>query len=167
MSEQSNLVRHDAPLQGHGDVTPVGASDISPRRYSEDWFSQFNLDRTLVLQTLAIAVISGVLAAIIDEALALPVRNLAMTAGGMVGALNGMTYASLKRCHDRSCLVTGLVNGWLAYMVWTFAVHVIGSDAGLVPGQNWFEATLTGLITGAFGFGWMAVVQSVPRRLSA
>ena len=167
MSEQSNNVRDAAAQQSPGHPTPYATTNLSHRHYSEDWFSQFDLDRNLVFQTFAIAVISGIVAAMIDEVLGLPARNLAVTAGGMIGALNGMTYASLKRCHDRSCLVTGLVNGWLAYMVWYFALQAIGRNSGLIVGQNWFEATLTGLVTGGLGFGWVMVVQLAPRRRSA
>lgn len=140
------------------------ARKLSSRNYSEDLVSQFGLDLTLLSQTGIIALVSGILAAILDELLGLPMNNLAFTLGGMIGTLNGLTYASLKRCVDRACLGTGILNGWVAYMAWYFTLQIITSDSSLIAGTDWFEATITGIVAGALGVGWFAVAFLLPKR---
>ncbi len=133
--------------------------------YSEDWFSQFNLDRSFVRRVFVIAVLSGLAAALIDTVLGLPAHNLVVTASGLIAVLNGTTYASLKRCADRPCLFMGVGMGWLAYMVWYFALQIAGTDSGPILDLDWFEATITGLAAGVFGFAWFALVHRLARRV--
>lgn len=140
------------------------ARKLSSRNYSEDLISQLGLDLTLLSQAGLIAILSGILAGILDELLGLPMNNLALTFGGMIGTLNGLTYASMKRCIDRACLGTGIVNGWLAYMTWYFTLQIITSDSSLIAGTDWFEATITGIVAGALGVVWFAVAYMLPSR---
>jgi hypothetical protein len=128
----------------------------------EDWLSQFGLDMGLVLKAVVIAVVSGILAALLDEILGLPADALFVTAGGMVGALNGATYACFKRCYDRSGLAAGIVMGWLATMIWFFTLQIVAGDSSLIAGLDWFEVTITGLVAGAAGFGWFSAVHALP-----
>lgn len=145
-------------------TTPQEPRDMSSRDYSDDIFSQLGLDVTIVIQTLVIAVVSGAVAALLDELFDLPTRNIALTLGSVVAVLNGLTYASFKRCSDLACLGTGLLNGWLAYMAWYFTLQVIISDAVLIAGKDWFEATITGIVAGAIGFAWIAAIRYMPPR---
>jgi drug/metabolite transporter (DMT)-like permease len=132
--------------------------------YSEDWFSRLNLSRTLVRRVLVIAIVSGLAAAVIDLILDLPVNNLAVSASGLIAVLNGAAYASLKHTADRTGLYMGILTGWLAYMIWYFALHIAGVDSDPLAALDWFEALVTGLAAGAFGFACWAVAQRVMQR---
>lgn len=147
--------------------TPRGAErELSPKDYSEDLLGQFGFDTSLVVQTLVVALLSGIVAALLDEGLGLPGANVALTFGGMIGVLNGLTYACFKRCADRTCLTTALVNGWLATMAWYLTLRIVVSDAALIAGMDWFEATITGIVAGALGYLWYTVMHAVPKLLA-
>lgn len=147
--------------------TPPGARrELSPKDYSEDLLGQFGFDTALVVQTLAIALLSGIIAALLDEGVGLPGENVALTFGGMIGVLNGLTYTCFKRRADRTGIVTALVNGWVATMAWYFTLQIVVSDAVLISGMDWFEATITGIVAGALGYAWFTIIHSVPKLLA-
>lgn len=141
-------------------------SEMFHSKYAEDWFAQFGLDITLVGRSLVIALVTGIVAALIDEGLGLPSGVVFLTAGSIVGALNGATYACFKRCHDRAGLVIGIVSGWLATFAWFLALDVFAHSSPLIFGLDWFEVTITGLLTGLLGFVWSSVTHAIPSRLT-
>lgn len=147
--------------------TPPGEPrELSSKDYSEDLLSQFGLDVKMLVRAIVIAVVSGILAAVLDEALSLPTQNVAFTLGGVIGVLNGLNYSCFKRCADGACFSTGVLNGWLATMAWYFTMQIIVDDAILIAGMDWFEATITGIVAGAVGFAWFLIVHTVSRQLS-
>jgi|GEM_PF-2005788 len=133
------------------------------RARSDDLLAQLGIDARLAARTLIITVIMAALGALLDEILGLPGSALRVTFGGtLVAGLSGLTYALFKGREDAPSLIMAAVSGLVAYTVWYIVRDIVGF-AGL--DMNVFKAMVSGVLAGILGFGWLALVREVTRRV--
>ena len=133
-------------------------------KQAEKMLTGIGVDLTTAVQSLAIALVAGVIAALLDEILGLPTNALRFAFGwmGVVAVLSGMIYPVLKRKEDLAGLLVGMTSGAVGYLAWFIVFEIISSTYN----YNIFKAILSGLILGALGVGWLALLRFLPSRLA-
>lgn len=133
------------------------------RARSDSLLVQLGIDSRLAFRTLIIAVIAAALGALLDELLGLPGSALRVTFGGtLVAGLSGLSYALFKGREDAPGLIMAAVAGLVAYLVWYLVRDLVGF-AGL--NMNVLKAMVSGALAGVLGFGWLALLREVQKRL--
>ncbi len=169
MSQENRPETSGPPTPPPGPGKPIRNSNMPSRagamRQMEDTVAQLGIDLNLGTKVLIVAVVSGLVAAVLDEVLGLPTEALRLTFGWMIAALNGANYAFFKRHDDRAGLLMSAVAGLVAFVMWFIVMEIIGGDFGLSYGLNVFKAIVTGIIAGIIGFGWFAIMRKLPDKL--
>lgn len=133
------------------------------RARSDSLLVQLGIDSRLAFRTLIIAVIAAALGALLDELLGLPGSALRVTFGGtLVAGLSGLSYALFKGREDAPGLIMAAIAGLVAYLVWYLVRDLVGF-AGL--NMNVLKAMVSGALAGVLGFGWLALLREVQKRL--
>ena len=133
------------------------------RARSDSLLVQLGIDSHLAFRTLVIAVIAAALGALLDEILGLPGSALRVTFGGtLVAGLSGLSYALFKGREDAPGLIMAAIAGLVAYLVWYLVRDLVGF-AGL--NMNVLKAMVSGALAGVLGFGWLALLREVQKRL--
>lgn len=157
-----------APPPLPSNIRPLPQRPVRPalssgdwRRRGEDLLSQLGIDAALAGRTLAFAIIAAVIGALLDEILGLPGVSLRVSFGGtLVAGLSGLSYAYFKGREDAPGLIMAAFAGMVAYLVWYLVTEIV-SDAFLnVP-----KAMVSGAFAGLIGFGWLALLHEIPKRL--
>jgi hypothetical protein len=132
---------------------------------AEGMLAQLGIDINLAAKALILAVVAGIVAALLDEILGLPTTSLRLAFGWFVPVLAGMTYALLKGKENVPGLIVGAVAGWFAFLFWFIVMEIIGGEFSLSWGMNVFKVTISGIIMGLLGVGWLALVRILPERI--
>lgn len=160
-------------LQGAPPPPPPNIRALPPRptrpalstsewlKRGEGWLSQLGIDSGLATRVTVIALVAGVIGALLDEILGLPGITLRTSFGGtLVAALSGLSYAYYKGREDVPGLIMAAFAGLVAYLAWYLVTEIV-SDAFLnVP-----KAMVSGILAGVAGFGWLALLHAIPRRV--
>ncbi|NDJ75657.1 MAG: hypothetical protein GYB65_05315, partial [Chloroflexi bacterium] len=193
----------DAPMPGEYDLVPnFESSDDALRQAAEGgtpewqqriitilnttgqrtqtWFQGVELDVATLVIVLGLAAVSGLVAAIIDSLLDLPWDRINFTFGWFIAALNGMSYAVIKKKADRAGLLVSMGAGLLAMFFWYILAALVTDDVklGVDDARNiyryWLDeymnllrAWITGIFVGLIGYGWYVLLDVVPGRLTA
>jgi hypothetical protein len=132
-------------------------------KQAQAMMQQAGIDLEIAVKVLALAVVSGIMAAFLDEILGLPTNALRFTFGSLLAALNGPTYLILKGKPDLAGAIAAAVAGLLAFMFWFIIMEIIGGEFGPSYGLNIFKVWITGIIVGLLGFGWVAGLHYLPK----
>jgi hypothetical protein len=137
-----------------------------------------DVDEASAALVVGLAVISGILAAVLDGILQLPGDTMAFTFGWLIAAFNGMSYPIIVKRIDRAGLLLSLILGLLTMFFWFIPAVIITGDPELADTSarnfykywidehvNVFKALYTGLFAGLIGFGWYAGVQTLAQVL--
>lgn len=128
-------------------------------RRSEGWLSQLGIDSGMATRVTLIAIIAGVLGALLDEILGLPGMTLRTSFGGtLVAALSGLSYPYYKGREDLPGLIMAAFAGLVAFLVWYLVTEIVGDAFLNVP-----KAMVSGIFAGMIGFGWLALLHAIPK----
>jgi len=136
--------------------------------------SKAGISLNLAVMVLLLAVVSGVVAALLDTILGLPAGLMSFTFGGFAAALVGMSYPLLRGKVDLGGLAVAAVGGLVTMVIWFILSEIlIGEpDPKTIDDINsrliyksWFneylnilKALLAGIWLGLAGFGWYALI---------
>lgn len=141
--------------------------DVQKR--AQDVLNQLGIDTPIALKVLVLAVVSALLAAILDRILKLPADSLPVLLGGFIAVINGLTYAYLVKKENLTGAIMAAVAGFVALLVWWIATKIIGDqDTGFnftynpADAWNFGEVLLDGVLLGLLGFGWLALLKRLP-----
>lgn len=127
---------------------------------------QLGIETGLGLQVIIIALVSGVIAALIDRILDLPTDTLVFMFGwGLIAALNGPLYYILKGKESLAATVMSAVSGFLALLAWWIVTKLVGErDFGYNPADqyNLLELLVSGIVVGLLSYGWFVLVRRLP-----
>ncbi|WP_162909440.1 sodium/proton-translocating pyrophosphatase [Aggregatilinea lenta] len=156
------------PLRPAGSNTnsrPQAAQVDEVRRKATAALVEAGIDVPVAIQTLIIAAVGGLLAALLDEILGLPTGALWFTFGWIVAAFSGATYAMVKNAKGLPAAIMSLVAGIVAFLLYFILTEIIGDEYGWTYSLNVFKAIITGAIVGLIGFGWFALMKWLPAKL--
>lgn len=136
------------------------------------------IDFTIAIKVLIIAVVSGLLAALLDQIVGLPTGALAFSFSWFVAALNGPTYAFFKGKDDLAGVVMAAVAGLVTLFFWFIMLKIlVGSNPKIesLSAHNllvyWFDhylnilkAMLSGILVGLLSYGWFAGLRRLPAK---
>lgn len=138
---------------------------------------RIGIDLNIAIKVLIVAVVSGILAGLLDVILGVPNDVLAFTFGWIIVALNGPTYAFFKGKDDLAGLVMSAISGMLVYMIWFLVAEIIGDDklstsdsSTRIGFQFWFnqltifKVAFAGILVGMLSFGWYAGLRRLPQK---
>jgi hypothetical protein len=130
---------------------------------------QLGIDIDTGLKTLLLAVVFGVIGAILDRLFKLPTRTLFMSFGMWAAVLNGFTYASFRGRESIAALVMAACNGFVALLLWWIVTKLVGDRTTTVAGfkytsnpadgYNILKMLVTGVIAGLLGLCWFMAVE--------
>ena len=130
---------------------------------------QLGIEPALGTRVLIFAVVSGIVAAIIDRVLDLPTGALMFMFGwGLIAALNGPTYLFAKGKESTAALVMSAVTGFVALLAWWIVTKLVGErDFGYNPADalNLFEVLITGVVVGLLSYGWFVLLRWLPGKM--
>ena len=130
---------------------------------------QLGIEPVLGIKVLIIAVVSGIIAAIIDRVLELPTGVLWFMFGwGLISALNGPTYFFAKGKESLAALVMSAVTGFAALLAWWIVTKLVGErDFGYNPADalTLLEVLVCGVVVGLLSYGWFVLVRRLPARI--
>jgi hypothetical protein len=153
---------------------------------AQNFVKQLGIDTDIAIKVLILAVASGVLSAVLDRVLGLPVGGLAFTFGWIIVALNGASYSVFKEGTDLGGLVMAIVSGLATALLWFVVAKLISEDikefnksvADMAENSpqryafvfwlnelNILKVMLAGIIGGLLGFGWLALLRRLPKKL--
>ncbi len=146
------------------------AQQRKPQDQAQRVLDQLGIETGLGLQTVIIALVAGVIGALIDRILELPTGTLQFAFGGaLIAALGGPLYYLLKGSKESvAATVMGAVNGFLALLAWWIATKLIGErEAGILkynPADNldFLDVLVSGVIVGLLSYGWFVLVRRLP-----
>ncbi len=191
MSEEQKPPERPAPSQFQSPPLPndqalraAATERPDPRQIymeqAQSYMKQIGINIDLAIKVLIIAAVSGVLAALLDRIVGLPVGGLAFTFGWIIAALNGATYAYYSGNHNLSGLIMAAVSGVVTLLLWYVVMEIIGRDprdfkiddydSQVFAFSAWFDqlnvlkVILTGIIVGMLGFGWFALLRRLPEK---
>lgn len=135
----------------------------------QDVLNQLGIDIPIALKVLVLAVVSALLAAILDRILKLPADSLPLLLGGFIAVINGLTYAYLTKKENLAGAIMAAVAGFVALLIWWIVTKIIGDqDTGFnftynpADAWNFGEVLLDGVLLGLLGFGWIALLKRLP-----
>ncbi len=128
---------------------------------------QLGIETGLGLQVIIVAVISGIVAALIDRILDLPTEALVFMFGwGLIAAFNGPLYYLLKGNKESiAATVMAAVSGFLALLAWWIVTKLVGErNFGYNPADqyNFLELLVSGVVMGLVSYGWFVLVRRLP-----
>lgn len=131
---------------------------------------QLGIEPGLGLRVLIIAVVSGVIAALIDAVIELPTETLWFMFGmGLISALNGPTYLFAKGKESIAATVMSAVTGFVALLAWWIITKIAGErDYGYNPADNLnlLEVLVCGVVVGLLSYGWFVLLRRLPSRIA-
>lgn len=173
-------------LNNAGSGNNMQMQDMQKR--AQDMLNQLGIDIPTAITALVLALVTGLVAAIIDRVLGLPdisfkggdslevdlTGNL-LFFGAFIAVLNGATYAFLKEKVDLGGVVMAAVSGFVAFLVWWIVTKIIGGqeftleseakvnvDYNAADAFNVLELLVDGVVLGLIGFGWFALLKRLP-----
>jgi hypothetical protein len=128
---------------------------------------QLGIETGAGLQVIIVALVSGVVAALIDRILDLPTDALVFMFGwGLIAALNGPLYYLLKGSKESvAATVMAAIGGFLALLAWWIITKLVGErDFGYNPADqyNLLELLVSGVVVGLLSYGWFVLVRRLP-----
>jgi len=126
------------------------------------YVTNLGIDIPLAINTIIIAFVGAVLAAVLDVVLGLPTNALRFAFGWPVAALAGATYSYYTRGYRLPAIIMAVVNGMIALLVYYVVAELLGYNGFWTWQMNVLKALVTGLVLGLVGFGWFYVVRRVP-----
>ncbi len=129
---------------------------------TSSYASNLGIDVPLAVNTLIIAFVGAVVAAVLDVVIGLPTEVLRLTLGWLVAALAGATYSFYTRGYRTPAIIMAAVNGMVAMLVYFVVYELIGDEFGLTWQMNVFKALVTGFVLGLVGFGWFYILRRIP-----
>ncbi len=147
-------------------------------RQAEVRIKQMGIDIDVAIKVLILALVSGILAALLDAILGLPAGVLAFTFGGFVAVLNGASYAFFTGSYKLDGLVMSAVSGLVTMFVWYIVASILLGDPEFKDSAHDFlykgwvdeyvnlpKAMIAGIVAGMLGFGWFALLRRLPKNL--
>jgi hypothetical protein len=128
---------------------------------------QLGIDTDTGIKTLLLAVVFGVIGAILDRLFKLPTGTLFMSFGMWAAVLNGFTYAALRGRESIAAVVMAACNGFVALLLWWIVTKLIGDrhigsyTYNPADGYNILKMLVTGVIAGLLGLCWFMAVEQV------
>ena len=156
---------------------------------------QLGIETGLGLQVIIVALVSGIIAALIDRILDLPTDALVFMFGvGLIAALNGPLYYLLKGNKESlAATVMAAVSGFLALLAWWIVIKLIAGEEtfGYVSIEQWLKAfekaafsdeditlrsntadqlnllevLISGVVVGLLSYGWFVLAHRLPKLL--
>ncbi|MCZ7541682.1 MAG: hypothetical protein M5U29_17565 [Anaerolineae bacterium] len=146
------------------------ASDVGNRALRA--LDQAGIERGLGLRVLIIALVSGVIAAILDRVLDLPTGALWFTFGpALIATLNGPTYLFAKGKESIAATVMSAVTGFAALLAWWIITKIIGERGeGMfsynpADALNLLEVLVCGVVVGLLSYGWFVLLRWLPGKI--
>jgi len=138
--------------------------------------NQLGIDINAGLVALVVAVVSGIVTAILDRLFKFPTGTFMFAFGvgaGMIAVINGPVYAMLKGGKDSlASVIMAVVSGFVALLLWWITTKIIGDyktgpySYNYADRYGFFKILLSGILGGLIGYGWYALVRRLPTRLS-
>ncbi|MGQ9849327.1 MAG: hypothetical protein ACUVSU_04680 [Aggregatilineaceae bacterium] len=143
------------------------SQSANARNQAERALNQLGVDTGLGIQVVIIALVSGIVAALIDRILDLPTDALVFMFGwGLIAALNGPLYYLLKGTKESlAATVMSAVTGFAALLAWWIVTKLVGErDFGYNPADqyNLLELLVSGVVVGLLSYGWFVLVRRLP-----
>jgi len=141
---------------------------------------QLGIETGLGLQVIIVALVSGVIAALIDRILDLPTDALVFMFGvGLIAALNGPLYYLLKGNKESlAATVMAAVSGFLALLAWWIVIKLIAGEkifgyrsidelfsSNTADQLNLLEVLISGVVVGLLSYGWFVLAHRLPKLL--
>ena len=141
---------------------------------------QLGIETGLGLQVIIVALVSGIIAALIDRILTLPNGALAFMFGvGLIAALNGPLYYLLKGNKESlAATVMAAVSGFLALLAWWIVIKLIAGEkifgyrsidelfsSNTADQLNLLEVLISGVVVGLLSYGWFVLAHRLPKLL--
>ncbi len=131
---------------------------------------QLGIEAGLGLQVVIIALVAGVIGALIDRILELPTGTLQFAFGGaLIAALGGPLYYLLKGSKESvAATVMSAVSGFLALLAWWIVTKIIGERGEGIFKYNpadaldFLDVLVSGVIVGLLSYGWFVLVRRLP-----
>jgi hypothetical protein len=164
MSEEKKPRQRPAASQQQS-PPPGGPQMQAAMRQAQNTLNQLGIDNDAAIKTLLVAVVFGLVGAILDKILELPTESLLIYFGVWAAVLCGPVYAFFMGRDNLAGVVMAALTGFVALLVWWIVTKLIG-DRGEDPFTynpadmyNLLEVLLTGVIAGLLGFGWFALLR--------
>jgi hypothetical protein len=168
MSEEKKPTEQPAPSQGQS-PRPAARRPPVPKPQPEQVqaamgqaksaLDQMGIEIDTAVKVLLLAIIYGVLAAVVDKIIDLPTQTLFFAFGWWAAVLNGPTYMFFKGKENLAGLVMSAVAGFIGLLAWWIVAKIISSAYTFADAYNFFKVLLTGVIAGLLGFGWFVVLE--------
>lgn len=131
---------------------------------AQNLLAPLGIEVEAAVKVLVLAIVFGIVGAIVDKVLELPTESLYILFGVWAAVLNGPTYAFFKSKVDLGAVVMGAVAGFVALLAWWILTKLIGDRGDYfkynpADGYNLLEVLLTGVIAGLLGLGWYALLE--------
>ena len=126
---------------------------------------QLGIDIDTGLKTLLLAVVFGIVGAILDRLFKFPTGTLYLVFGIWAAVLNGFTYAFVRGRESIAALVMAAVNGFVALLLWWIVTKLIGDRGSGIfkynpaDSYNILDMLVTGVVAGLLGLGWFMVLE--------
>jgi hypothetical protein len=149
------------PLRPVGGSTSGGRPQVDEvRRRANAALVSAGIDVPVAIQVLVVSAVAGGIAALLDEILGLPAGALWFTFGSFIAVLSGMAYALWKNAVGLPAALVSLAAGLVAMAVWYVVAEIVGDVyIGVV------KMLFTGAVVGLIGYGWFALIKSMPARM--
>jgi hypothetical protein len=147
----------------------VQVGDVMQR--AQGLLAQAGIEIPLAIKTLVIALVSGLLAAIVDTLFELPTSALVFTFVGFIAVLNGASYAFYKGKENLAGVIMAGVNGFVTLLIWWIITKIIGERGNdffkynPADAYNVGKVFLDGILMGLIGIGWFALLRRLPSSL--
>jgi hypothetical protein len=138
---------------------------------AKDVLDQLGIDTDTGIKTLLLAVVFGVIGAILDRIFKLPTGTLLISFGIWAAVLNGFTYASFRGRESIAAVVMAAVNGFVAVLLWWIVSKLVGDRTTTVAGfsvttnpadgYNILKMLVTGVVAGLLGLCWFILVEQL------
>ncbi|MBN1681458.1 MAG: hypothetical protein JW966_14350 [Anaerolineae bacterium] len=136
------------------------------------------IDIQIAVMVLIFGAVSALASALLDAILGLPGGTFVFTFGWIVIALNGPTYAILKRNAKIDGLIMSVVVGVVTALVWYIVAEILTGDPDIFDDATtralykWWlddlgvlDVLITGLVVGPLGYGWWLLLAVLPDRV--
>ncbi|HEX3052790.1 MAG TPA: hypothetical protein VHP83_19180 [Aggregatilineaceae bacterium] len=125
--------------------------------------AQVELDRAginsdIAAKVLFIALVTGLFAGLFS----LLSADHVLLFGGLIAAVNGITYAIFKREEDLAGLIVAMIAGMTAILFWFIMTAIV--DRLDAANLNLFQTLFVGLTFGGLGFSWIALLDFLRER---
>jgi len=131
---------------------------------------QLGFDTKVGIQVIVVAVVSGIIAALVDRLVDLPTDTLVFMFGwGLIAALNGPLYYFLKGNKGSvAATVMSAVSGFLALLAWWIVIELVGDSTTsyvVAESLNLLEMVVSGVVVGLLSYGWFVLMHWLPGKI--